>query len=327
MLPSSQCAGPLSYNDLQTLTPPENVVSVVTLGTFDGVHIGHQTILQHAVKTKHALQQRTNQCVECVAFTFDRLPLETLRPDKAPKRLLSLEDRCHQLTAHGMDRVVFAKFDTALAQVSAEHYITDILCRVFHVASFVVGFNHTFGHMAQGNAKFLQSTAAKYDMPVEIVDQIAVGDTVVSSTFIRQALYEGRCQQANELLGRPFQLAGLVVDGAKRGRLLGYPTANIQPAPNVLVPGDGVYFSRVRLHDEQLGYALTVISNRPTFGQQDKAIEVHLLQYEGDLYNKTLRIDFLDFVRPINHFPSAEALKQQIQQDIEQAMQRTAEFE
>jgi riboflavin kinase/FMN adenylyltransferase len=303
--------------------PQEDVISVLALGTFDGVHLGHQAILREALTLKERLSAQWDGFrMETVAFTFDALPLEVLRPEEAPARLMSTEQRCRHLLAVGVDRVVLARFDEAFSRLEPEDYVRDILLGAFRVGAIVAGYNHRFGRGGRGDISLLRRVAG--DVAIHMVPEVKVDGAPVSSTVIRQLLAEGRCEQAASLLGRPYFLEGTVVTGFQQGRELGHPTANLQPHPQLLVPGQGVYLTRVRKDDGLLGYALTVISTRPTFDGRALSVESHILDFAGDLYGSFIQVEFLEYLRPIVRFDGVEALRRQIEADVEEARRRSA---
>lgn len=301
----------------------EGVVSVLALGTFDGVHLGHRAILQEAIRRKELLRAaRPDADVEAVAFTFDVLPLEVLRPEQAPPRLMTAQERCRHILACGIDRVVVARFDGAFARQSPEEFVEETLFAAFHVGAVVVGFNHTFGYQGRGDVALLTELAGRRGVEVGVVAGVRVGDTLVSSTTIRKLLAAGRCAEACRLLGRPYYLDGRVVGGQRQGRRLGFPTANLAPEPGLLVPGEGVYLTRAESAGEHLGDALTVVSRRPTFDGQERSVETFILGFSGDLYGQPLRVHFLEYLRPIIRFAGPQELKAQIEADVAEARRR-----
>lgn len=312
--------GPLHVTQLLRRQPDGDRVSVIALGTFDGVHKGHQAILSRAIALRDRLQSRlTGKAVEAVVFTFDRLPVEVLRPDKAPGRLMTTEARCQRMLALGIDRVVLASFDEAMIRLEPEAFVDEILFSAFHVGGIVVGFNYTFGYRGRGNVALLAEKAKAHGVAVDVVQRVTSGEDVVSSSLIRELIRSGDCERARELLTKPFFLEGEVVDGEKKGRILGYPTANLQPCDRLVIPADGVYLTRVERSGTDLGHALTVISDRPTFQGRQRSIESHILDFDGNLYGTRLRLHFLRYMRPIVRFGDPQALKAQIERDVAQA--------
>lgn len=318
----SRIEGPLDVAQLRQRVPHEGVVSVLALGTFDGVHRGHQAILRQALTVRARLQSELPSArVETVAFTFDALPMEVLRPQEAPARLMSTEQRACHLLGVGIDRVVLARFDHNFAALEPETYIEEILLGAFHAGAIVVGYNHRFGRGGRGDIELLRQHTG--DVEIHMVSEVKVDGASVSSTAIRKLLEEGKCEKASSLLGRPYFLEGTVVTGFQQGRELGHPTANLQPHPQILVPGEGVYLTRVWEGDRLLGYALTVISTRPTFDGNSLSVESHILDYVGDLYGSFIRVEFLEYLRPIVRFDGVEALRKQIEADVEEARRRS----
>lgn len=315
--------GPLDLDQLRKRRPEKGVISVLALGTFDGVHMGHQAILHEAFGLKDRLkEQNPDATIEAIAFTFDALPLEVLRPDKAPARLMSTEQRCRHLLGVGIDRVVLARFDQTFAQLEPEAYVEEILLGAFRVGAIVVGYNHRFGKGGRGDIELLRRVAPA--VHVHMVSEVKVEGAPVSSTVIRRLLSEGACERAATLLGRSYFIEGTVISGFQQGRELGHPTANLQPHPKLLVPAEGVYLTRVLQQGRPLGPALTVISRRPTFDGRALSIESHILDFSGDLYGSFIQVEFLEYLRPIVRFDGPEALRKQIEADVREARRRSA---
>jgi riboflavin kinase/FMN adenylyltransferase len=286
--------------------------SVVTLGTFDGVHRGHRELVERALAVARAAK------VEAVAYTFDPPPAKVLAPSAAPALLIPTAERVRLLGELGIDRVVIEPFDRAFAAISADDWLVRYLVERLHPRHVVVGFNFTYGKGRAGGPDHLRSFAGSHGFTVEVVDPVEVGGTVVSSTRIRELVRASEIQRATELLGHPFALVGEIVEGARRGRTIGIPTANLR-VDNELLPPDGVYATRVvvaeRPHD-----AVTNIGLRPTFsGERVRTIESHLLDFDGDLYGKQVRVELVAFLRGERRFESAEALVAQIRSDIDSA--------
>lgn len=324
---SRKVEGPLDLNALRN-RDKGSAVSILALGTFDGVHYGHQQILSEAIRRKEAFEQANPGVeAEAVAFTFDNLPLEVLRPAQAPARLMTTVERCKHIVAVGIDRVVMAKFDLDFAQQSPEAFVEETLFSAFNVGGIVVGFNHTFGHLGRGNVALLRELAAKRGVDVGVVEGVQVGGELVSSTMIRRLIADGDCVEAATFLGRPFFLEGEVIQGHRQGRLLGFPTANIRPDARIVIPADGVYLTRAEGDGVLLGYALTVVSRRPTFEDTVRSIETFILDFSGDLYGKRLRVSFLQSLRGVVRFSGADALKAQIERDVQTARERIAALE
>lgn len=325
----SRVEGPLSLDALRARQPDRGTVQVIALGTFDGVHRGHQAILAQARQRTEALRSDAEGALRpmLTCFTFDRLPLEVVAPERAPARINTAETRYRRLLEAGADHIVVASFDRAFSHLSAEGFVRDIVCRALGAAIVVVGYDHTFGYQGEGNARLLRELGGKYGFEVVQVEPVKIGEEVVSSSRIRELLLQGDCVEANELLGYPYSLEGRVVRGEGRGRTLGYPTANLQPEAGLLIPADGVYLSSFeRAGGEHLGSGLTIISEKPTFGYHKRTIEGYIFDFDGDLYGEPIRIAFLERLRGIVRFDGPDELKRQIERDVAAARQRLAEY-
>ena len=223
--------------------PPEAQPAVVALGVFDGIHLAHRTILATAVARARAGR------LEALACTFDPHPVEVLQPGQAPPRISTLQERLELMAKTGVDAVVVVRFTPELASIEPEAFIRDILLDRLKARDVVVGYNHTFGRGARGDARMLQSLAQTLGFHAHVVPPLLVDGVPVSSSEVRAALRAGEVERANRYLGRPYAIGGEVVEGAGRGRSLGFPTANIRPDRPVLVPS-GVYAGRVHLDRE-----------------------------------------------------------------------------
>ncbi len=285
--------------------PADAPPTVVTIGNFDGVHLGHRELLTRTRALADAAGARA------VAFTFDPAPRDVLRPDNAVQRIQRLEDRLALLLAHGIDHVVIEPFSTAYAARDAAWFAHEVLERRLRAAEVVVGWDFRFGKGRGGSAETLRD---ELSAPVEQIPALHLDGEVVSSSRIRHAVHAGDVGLAARLLGRPHEVVGEVVAGASRGRKLGFPTANVAPA-TALLPAAGVYAIRAWVD----GAAVPGVANlgsRPTFGGGEPTVEVHLLDWSGDLYGTTLRIAFVARLRDERRFASPEALVTQIGADV-----------
>ncbi|HLS90653.1 MAG TPA: bifunctional riboflavin kinase/FAD synthetase [Limnochordia bacterium] len=291
--------------------------SVVALGTFDGVHLGHQEIFAKTVE----ISRDRGWC--SVAFTFDRHPAATLAPERKPRLLTSFERRLELILETGVSHVAVVRFDTAFSRVPAEEFVEKVLCGALGARAIVVGYNFRFGFEARGNVDLLKECSAKLGYDLTVIQPVACSGQGVSSTKIRALVAQGDVEGARNLLGRPFSLEGVVVSGDARGRALGYPTANLSVDPELVLPGDGVYVTQANFSGQSRGtqphQALTVIGTRPSFGGGERTVETFLLDFEGNLYGKKLRIDFLKRLRGIIRFERQEELVRQIEEDVAQA--------
>lgn len=280
----------------------------VTLGNFDGVHLGHQALLAETVRQARALGG------PAVAVTFDPPPVRLLRPEAAPAQLTSLDLRVELLHQHGVDHVLMFETTLDLLHLSAAEFFDRILRDGLKAKAIVEGFNFAFGRHREGTTEVLQALGKQHRIPVTLVPPKIIEGKPVSSSRIRDDVIAGRVDVARTLLGRPYALVGTVARGAERGRTLGFPTANFDIAAN-LVPGNGVYAVRVE-HQGKTWPGAANIGPNPTFGEQARKIETHLIGFAGDLYGQTLRIDFLTKLRDPRPFASVDALKRQIEADI-----------
>ncbi len=285
--------------------------SVVTLGAFDGVHVGHQALI---ARTTAAAARRA---LPAVAYTFDPHPAKILAPKMAPRTLTSLEERVRLLRAYGIDSVVVEPFDAAFAEVTADEWVERFLFDRLRPVSVVVGFNFSYGKGRGGNPDHLTAAGAGLGFTVDVVAPVVLDGAVVSSTRVRELLLEGNVEGAALLLGRPFAVTGKVVPGDRRGRTIGFPTANVEP-DHELLPEHGVYASRVDLGDRRVD-SVTNIGRRPTFSGRHVTVESYLLDWEGDLYGAAVRVELIARLREERRFDGVDALKAQLAHDVEHA--------
>ncbi len=289
--------------------------AVLTVGNFDGVHLGHQRIL----RTARALAHVSSATV--IAMTFEPHPLALLGADRAPARLSLWEEKARQLIHAGADAIVRLETDRQLLSLTAEQFIQEILVQRIHPSYIVEGPNFGFGHGRKGDVETLREASAKGGFQVRVVEpyMLHLGDdvqpTVVSSTVVRQRLLAGNVTDAAACLGRPYTLIGRVVHGAGAGRQLGYPTINLDVGEQ-LVPAEGVYAGRVEIRGVRRTAAVS-IGHRPTLGGTALAVEAFLLDESADLYDADARLDLLEFVRSQRKFAGPEELTEQIAADVE----------
>jgi riboflavin kinase/FMN adenylyltransferase len=278
---------------LSDVEPRERKVAV---GTFDGVHLGHRKVIEGSDSV----------------LTFEPHPVAVVAPQHAPKLLTPLEVKAELIAAMGASELIVIPFDHAFAQRSASEFIDGVLVDALGAVRVSVGENFRFGHRAQGDTRLLMADG-RFQTVVQPL--LEVEGEIVSSSHIRGLVAAGEVDQATRFLGIPFQLRGEVMHGDERGRKLGFPTANLIPAEELICPGHGIYACRAD------GYAAAVsIGVRPTFKTgRGELIEAYLLDFEGDLYGCTLQLDFLQRLRGERRFASAEALVEQMRRDVEQA--------
>lgn len=285
--------------------------SAVTIGKFDGVHAGHRAIVSQlqAIAAERSLTS--------VVVTFDRNPLATIAPQACPEALVSLEQKLDLLTETGVDACLVLTFDAERSAQTAEDFVTELLTRSLHSRAIFVGDDFRFGHKGRGTVDLLRSMAPEQGFDVLSIPDVApFGDRRVSSTWVRELLAAGDVAAASELLERPHAVRGMVVHGAKRGRELGFPTANLSPDVQGLIPADGVYAGRMLVGDECFPAAVSV-GNNPTFdGVAQKQVEAYVLDKEIDLYDRVVDIEFVQRIRGMVAFEGIQPLIAQMTDDV-----------
>ena len=285
---------------------------VLALGNFDGMHRGHLKIIE---RVRRGAEERG---ATAVAMTFDPHPSKIVRPDKAPPLLMTHQQKLEALARGGMHGVAIIRFTPELAHWDPETFVRSVLVEWLHVAEVWVGANFLFGHDRSGNFSLLRSLGARYGFRAEKIDPVRYKDFVVSSTRVRRLIAEGRVDEAGALLGHYYALDGTVVQGQKRGRELGFPTANMC-AENELVPPVGVYATTANI--DGIAYpSITNIGTRPTFESgEENIIETNVLDFDKDLYGAKLRLGFVQRLRDEKKFDGIDALKAQIHADRDRA--------
>ena len=297
--------------------PPEARGAALAIGNFDGVHRGHQALLQAA---KDAAAKTGSKAG---VILFEPHPREVFQPDKPHFRLTPLPRKLALLEAAGLDLAVVLRFDAALAALSAEAFIERVLLQALGVGHVVVGYDFRFGKGRAGDPEMLSRACAAHGVGVTVVAQVAQAGEVFSSSAIRAELAQGDVQGAADMLGHWWRVTGKVVGGARRGTGLGFPTANIALAPGTAL-AHGIYAVRV-LVDGKTHAAAAYLGTRPTFDDGAPMLEVFLLDFDGDLYGREIAVDFIAHIRDDRRFDSAEALTAQMQADCERARQVLAE--
>ena len=289
--------------------------SVVVIGVFDGVHKGHQLLLNRA---KEIAAGRT-----IIALTFDPHPTTVFAPDKTPTLLTTLADRVELLKIHNADQVAVMKFNEKFAALSPSEFVQDILVKQLNVGTVIVGRNFTYGHKAAGSVETLIATGVELGFTVD-VQELKSDTEVISSSRIRALVVAGKVEQARELLSRPHRLDGVVIHGEKRGREIGYPTANLGQIEGQTVPADGVYAGWLTVGINFWPAAISIGTN-PTFeGERGRQVEAYALDQEGlELYDKNASIEFGWFLRPTLKFDCLDDLLVQMKRDCDQARELT----
>lgn len=285
--------------------------TLLTVGVFDGVHLGHQRLLTHL---RNEAQQRD---LLTGVVTFKSHPQKVLSPGSKLLWLSNLETRTNLLRSFGIDVIVTLPFTPQLVELTAREFV-QMLKDYLKMRGLVVGPDFALGKNREGGADQLRLLGHEMGFIVEVVPPVVLDGQVISSSAVRLALAQGDMETVEKLFGRPFSLSGQVVTGDRRGRVLGFPTANLDVEPEQALPSDGVYVTVAHIDHESLP-SVTNIGVRPTFGGGKRLVEAYLLDYEGELREQRLRIDLLDKLRDEKHFDTAEELKAQIRKDVEQA--------
>ena len=306
--------------------PPDLRPCVAALGAFDGIHLAHARLISTAVERARALG------LPSVVCTFDPHPASVLWPERAPLPLATLDDNLGRMESLGADAALVIPFTLEFSHMEAETFVEEVLAGILGAREIVVGFNHTFGHDARGTAALLAELGPRHGFAARVLPPLRLRGQTVSSSAIRDLLQDGDAAHAAELLGHPYAITGVVLRGAGRGRTLGFPTANLRPdRPLVLAPG--VYVARAtwdgagagagdKAGDGGAADAVVNVGYRPTFGENQYWVEAFLLDYSGDLYDRTLRLEFIDRIRPEMKFSGVDALKRQVMSDIATARSR-----
>jgi len=294
--------------------PPGAGATVLTVGAFDGVHCGHQDVLAR-LTARAAASRHTSLLV-----TFDPHPREVLDPERAPALLTTRDEKLGLLDSTGLDYVAIVPFTAELARRSATEFVDEVLIQRFRMAELLVGHDHGFGRGREGDLALLRSLGESRGFRVDPVPPVLTeSGEAVSSTLVRRAIASHDLDRARALLGRWYSVRGAVVEGAARGRLLGFPTINVEPdSSRKLLPPDGVYAVQVRGSRGRFDGMMN-LGGRPTFGEQRRALEVHMFDATGDFYGYRVDIAFVSRLRDTVRFPSPEALVAQLHRDADAA--------
>lgn len=303
------------YNTIDEFSPIKN--AVVTIGTFDGVHKGHQKIIRHLVEAAHKIGG------EVVLLTFFPHPRMVLFPDDHGLLLLNtLDEKIQLLEQFGVQHLIIHPFSKEFSRTSSTGFVRDLLVNKIGVKKLITGYDHHFGRNREGSFDDLQELAPVYNFEVEKIPEQDINDVAISSTKIRNALTEGDIKTANEFSGHPYSISGTVVHGDQRGRQLGFPTANIEVTENYkLIPANGVYAVHVYILENDIlkKYKGTLnIGVRPTFDNGNKTIEVYILDFNDDIYGKKITVRFISRLRDEKKFNSVSDLTEAMKNDVAQ---------
>ncbi len=283
--------------------------AVVTIGNFDGVHLGHQALFRETVR------RAKNAKGEAIAVTFDPHPLHVLRPDQPIKLICTFKQKVELIEAFGLDYLLVLRFTLELASLEAEKFVEDILVQGLHVKELVVGYDYRFGRKRRGDTELLKILGNRFGFEVVVIPPQKINGLTVSSSLIRELVTEGDVGTVSKLLGRPYQICGIVVPGHGRGqRLLGFPTANLKLSTDKLTPKTGVYAAEILIRSKKL-FGVMNIGFNPTFGDKYLSAEVHIFDFTGDLYGYRICVNLIQRLREEKKFASAEELAIQIKRD------------
>lgn len=289
--------------------------SVVALGCFDGVHLGHAAVLREAKSQAERLG------VSCTVWTFDEPPKRYFQPDSAPL-ITDREEKHRRIAEFGVDTLVSVPFDEALRALCPEEFFQDVLQRRLRASHIVCGYNYSFGARGSGNTDTLRRLCREFGVGLSVVPPVELAGASVSSTAVRQALEQGDARLAATLLGRPYSLCAKVVNGQSLATSLGFPTANQLLPKGRQLPKAGVYATRITVEGENLPrFGISNIGSRPTVSDHTPCCETHLFDFAGDLYGKQITVEFLFFLRPEQKFKNLDVLTEQVRADIQSARQ------
>jgi riboflavin kinase/FMN adenylyltransferase len=283
----------------------------LTIGSFDGLHVGHQELLRKLIRRAKETRRWSGM------VTFDPLPRAVLTPEDNTVCLTTVEDKIELLARWGLDLLAIMPFTPDLAQTSARDFV-QMLRKHLHMTELWIGWDFALGRGRTGNARTLTKLGRAMGFDVHVIEPVQNGSVVISSTQIRRLIAAGRVREAAELLGRYHQFRAVVISGEGRGRQLGFPTANLRVSGHCAIPEGGVYAGYVRWGDKRYP-AVANIGYRPTFGEEEYTIEAHLLDFDHDLYGQEVRLEFVERLRAERRFASVEALRAQIGEDIARA--------
>ena len=300
------------YRDLHEIAKPFQRPAL-TIGNFDGVHLGHQALFRRVVE----LAQPRNG--DTVALTFEPHPMKVLMPQNPPKLISTVDHKVELIAEAGIENLICLPFNRELAGTSAQDFVEKILCQAIGVEDLVVGYDYAFGKGRQGDIPFLREMGARLGFEVHVVPPVSVQDMVVSSTNVRKHVVQGEMMKVRLLLGRYYQLRGIVQEGRRRGGpVVGFPTANLRIDKEDLCPKPGVYVVEVIHQDQRYGGVLNIGYN-PTFGGQDLGAEAHIFDFDKDIYGHAIKLNLIKRLRDEKKFAGPEDLAEQITKDVERA--------
>lgn len=284
----------------------------IALGTFDGLHIGHQMLIRQL-----GLIQNSTGCSTLV-YTFLNNPMEVLCPKKAPLKIMTIAEKIERFNSFHIDFLVLNPFNKGLASMPPDTFIEENLVKNYNIKYIIVGYDFKFGFLGSGNIELLKQLSLKHGFQLVVIPPLSLGDQVVSSSLIRKLIQEGCMEKVSMYLGNPYTINGRIVHGFGRGKSLGFPTANLDFDIRKVVPKYGIYLSRVKVKDEY-HFGMTNVGINPTFNKEGLFIETYILNYNDNIYDARFRIEFLKRIRDEIEFGNVEDLKKQISKDIQWA--------
>lgn len=282
---------------------------VMALGFFDGIHKGHQSLM------KKALNSANKEGYKSSVMSFKKHPLTEVFPTYSPKLLMDNDQKIEKFKNLGIDYIFLEDFDRDLMKLAPEEFIRDFLLKKFNIKKLIVGFNYTFGYKGEGRILDLIELGEKYGFDVEIIEPNIKEDKIISSTYIRELIDQGNVQEANELLGHPYKVVGTIQEGKKLGRQYKIPTANLKLKEDVIMPKNGVYYTKIKI-DDKVYDGLTNVGYNPTFKDHPYSIETYIYDFNNNIYGKEVELEFLDFIRGEIKFDNLQNLFEQIRSDI-----------
>ena len=291
---------------------PSNSELVLTIGSFDGIHLGHRQIM------KKTIQEAKRYECDSALLTFDPHPLQVVAPAAAPKFLTSYHQKVELIQNFGINRIIFKRFTNEFAQLPYQDFIKKYFVERFSVKKIIVGQDFRCGYQSQGTPEKIKELGAKHGFAVEKIPSIQLDNQDISSTYIRNLIKEGAVGQVRQQLGRNFKLESKVIAGDGRGRKLGYPTANLKPVTDYVIPPAGVYACRIKINGE-LYNGVVNLGYRPTFDKDDFSIEVYIFDFSDMIYEQTVELEFIERIREELDFTTKEELIEYIEKDVQKA--------
>ncbi len=302
------------YSSLDEIERPFNNPAL-TIGNFDGVHLGHQALFKKVVEIAQ------KQGGDKVALTFHPHPMKVLRPENPPKLICTLEQKVELIMASGIEHLVCLPFTRQFAKTSAKEFVEDILCNIIGVQNLVVGYDYACGKGREGDINFLKKMGERLGFKVHVIPPVKIEGIVVSSTVIREFVKAGNMKMVRKMLGRFYQIRGVVKKGRRRGGpVVGFPTANLSINPEDLCPKPGVYAVQV-IHGDKLYEGVVNIGVNPTFGNGSLGAEVHIFNFNKEIYGHEIKVNIVERIRDEKRFTGPKELSEQIRKDIEKAKQ------